>query len=475
MRQTLRIFALSLPWIIASAPVFAQSPEVEDLKQMIEQQQRQIEAQQEQLNAMRRRLEKISGQRKEAATAKAVADANSQAQMESGADAPEPAPETPRHIRLGDSNVLTTGTFEGSYELPDTGFSMRLGGYVKADLITDFGEVGNKELFVTSSIPVDGPGDDDVSTRLHARQSRLNLDARLDTDHHEFRAFIEGDFFGGSNNELFNSHSFRLRHAFGSYGPVLAGQTWSAFMDVDVFPETVDFEGPPGMAFVRQPQFRLTKSLGERVSVAASIENPEGDVLDNNGNAISGGGAPDGTARVRYSPEWGHVQLGGLVRQVSADDQGAIDDEAFGWGANVSGRLELPALGENDNFVFQWNYGDGIGRYILDIAGLGSDAAVNPATNRIQTLHASGGYVGYQHWWKDNLRSTVTAGYASLDSAAFQAPDTFDSSQYVAGNLIWSPIPQLNLGGEFLHGRRENKNGEDGEASRLQLSAQFLF
>ena len=45
----------------------------------------------------------------------------------------------------------------------------------------------------------------------------------------ELRMFIETDFYGRSG-------VLRLRQAFGSYGGLMAGQTWSTFMDDDNFP-----------------------------------------------------------------------------------------------------------------------------------------------------------------------------------------------------------------------------------------------
>ena len=51
--------------------------------------------------------------------------------------------------------------------------------------------------------------------------------------------------------------TIRLRHAYGRWGPILAGQTNSLFMDGDLFPNVVDYWGPAGMVFVRNPQIRF--------------------------------------------------------------------------------------------------------------------------------------------------------------------------------------------------------------------------
>ena len=67
--------------------------------------------------------------------------------------------------------------------------------------------------------------------------------------------------------------TFRLRHIYGSWGPILAGQTNSVFMDIDTFPNTVEYWGPNGMAFFRNVQLRYMPIKGDsRVTIA--LERP---------------------------------------------------------------------------------------------------------------------------------------------------------------------------------------------------------
>ena len=55
------------------------------------------------------------------------------------------------------------------------------------------------------------------------------------------------DLFGTGDNA--GQTTFRLQNAYGEWGSLLAGQTDSLFMDIDVFPNTIDYWGPPGMVF----------------------------------------------------------------------------------------------------------------------------------------------------------------------------------------------------------------------------------
>src|SRR5690606_13619922 len=120
--------------------------------------------------------------------------------------------------------------------------------------------------------------------------------------------------------------TFRLRHAYGELGPILAGQTWSLFMDPDVFPNTIDYWGPAGMVFLRNPQVRWTPLRRDGWSLGVAAESPgsaldEGKIDPDEINELGEGFSswdrfPDLTGQVRHQGEWGHVQLGGILRYV---------------------------------------------------------------------------------------------------------------------------------------------------------------
>src|SRR5688572_13960785 len=101
------------------------------------------------------------------------------------------------------------------------GFTFRPGGRVKLDVIRDFKPIGNEDAFDTRTIPIDGG--DRVNSNLHAKETRLYVDVRGDVDGDELRFYVETDFYGSGS-------ALRLRHAYGTYKGLLAGQTWSAFV-----------------------------------------------------------------------------------------------------------------------------------------------------------------------------------------------------------------------------------------------------
>ena len=106
---------------------------------------------------------------------------------------------------------------------------------------------------------------------------------------------LEGDFNNeprtgntaqyGTSGNLFtqqqtSSYGFRIRHAYGTFGGLLVGQTWSTFMDLDNYPETVDFNGPTGATFIRQPLVRYSYGTPSAGTFTVALENGSSYVLD---------------------------------------------------------------------------------------------------------------------------------------------------------------------------------------------------
>jgi len=110
---------------------------------------------------------------------------------------------------------------------------------------------------------------------LSVRQSRLGAQATLPTDAGNVYTKFEFDMYGVGVDA--GQTTFRLRHAYGEWNHVLAGQTNSLFTDGSIFPNTIDYWGPTGMVFLRNPQLRWTQKSGNS-SFAVAIEHPSGDI-----------------------------------------------------------------------------------------------------------------------------------------------------------------------------------------------------
>ena len=362
--------------------------------------------------------------------------------------------------------------FTGGWRLPGTDAALRIGGYVKTSVVNNFDGLEIKDRFIVGSIPVGSDGDDiEAQSSITASQSRLNFDLREPTDVGILRAFIEGDFAGEGN-------TFRLRHAFGQRGQILAGKTWSSFVDTEASPEEVDFEGLNGRISVRQSQVRIMPKQGERFEFQLSMEDPNPQIQ--NGQGVSR--APDLVASGRFQPHpLIHVKLGILGRQIRAqldESTGNGIDKQYAWGTTVSGRVTTPMFDERDSLLFQFNAGDGIGRYVNDLSSVGNfDGIINLETGQLKLFDILAGYVSYQHWWRrgTKMRTNITFGVVEVDNPDFVAGDAYKRTLRFSSNLMWSPTPRVDLGAEYLWGNRKNENGENGSATQIQVAARYRF
>ena len=457
-------------------------PAVEELSQLLIQQKAIIEAQAKELEELRKRLEGVEAlalsshnrlqelaQKPEEPTVE-VAMAQRLAELEQQV---ERIPEIP-------SKVVKAGEFPGSFEIPGTDGAMQYGGQVRMSVVKTLGPLGVDDKFVTSLIPIEGSQEAGKGERLvfSARPSRLNFDFRTPTGVGSIRAFAEADFAGGDTN------SFRLRHAFGQWGSFLGGQTWSTFSDPEAEPDGIDFEGLNAISLFRQTQIRWTKAIRENASLAIAAENPSPDVTGATGvNQV-----PDVVVRVRldrkespflgFFANGGHFQAAILGRQIRAEapDRPNETFSTLGFGANLSGQTFTKWREGRDNFTYALNGGIGIGRYITDLGSLGGqDAVYDPETESLEPLNVFASYVGFQHWWKERLRSTWTYGYVRVNNLEIQTPDSLHQTHRVTANVAWSPILRLDLVLEYLAGTRTNKDGATGFSNQIQVGGTFRF
>src|SRR3954463_14007148 len=339
------------------------------------------------------------------------------------------------------------------------GFLFKMGGRLKLDIIRDFDPIGSTDSFDPRTIAIDGSKS--TNSNLHARETRLFLDMRGPAEGKELKLYVETDFYGDGN-------SLRLRHAYGSWGGLLAGQTWSTFVDDNNFPNTIDFESPMAFPSVRQAQLRFTQKVGAKASWSAAVEDNKSSIRSP--ASIPGKAEtplPDLVGRVRYEASRGHAFASAFLGRARFRPTDGEPDDVTLWGMLLSGKLKTYG---KDTAYTQFTLGEGVGRY------RGGLTAVPDANNRLfaPPLHAIMG--GYEHFWVPRVSSNAVFSRATTPKKDFYTPDTNTLLDYTAVNLLyWFLENRAWAGVEYLHGLREVFNDQSGTANRLQFAVRFNF
>jgi len=95
---------------------------------------------------------------------------------------------------------------------------------------------------------------------------------------------------------------------------------------------------------------------------------------------------------------------------------------------------------------------------------------------RLQSPHAYNGWIWYQHWWTENLRSTVeTSGIWTAINTSITPGQGNKALSTAHANLIWSPVAFVDIGGEFGWGHRVTVANFKGDAYELIGSMRVRF
>ncbi|WP_160167673.1 DcaP family trimeric outer membrane transporter [Methylomonas sp. MK1] len=389
---------------------------------------------------------------------------------------------------------VTVGDVKGTFKIPGTDTSVGLGGFVKMDTLFNSVSAGRDRLgdqqLAMSQIPVGAAGERG-QVAFHAKESRLWFKSFTPTsDWGDINTYMEFDFYGDPATYAYTP---RLRHAYGSIGHFLAGQTWTTFLNVAALPDTLDVGGSAGaLTSLRQPLVRWTEPFSwlgtpmewqvafeaprSRLWVDTALETSSSKSTNPNLDAAyyttpNADRYPDLIARLNLNPDWGNVSLAAVGRQVRyTNGTTGYRQAEWGGGVNLAGRINTFGL---DNIRFMAHYGKGDARYV-STNNTFADAALDQY-GAIELVEAYGGMLSYQHWWDKQWRSSVTYGFAQGDYPTYANTVLSHQVQSVHANLLWSPVSQAMLGVEYTYATRELIDGRDGVLQRVQFSAKYSF
>jgi len=380
--------------------------------------------------------------------------------------------------------ATTSEIKDGYFAVPGTGFMARLNLKPRMDIMADNRYAGSYDnsstdstspyRFAAALIPVKGVDatyDNNAQIAFSGRSSVIAFDAQtLSGSPCDIAVHYDNDFYGheygGSNLYI------RVNQVYVRVGNLILGQAVLPLEDGDMWFDSYDLCGPSGMIFARQPEIRYNFKFDQGFSAAAALNGPATD------SSIVR--APDFTANVRWDNEkFGHVQLSGLASYLTADNASStpdkkVRDTAFCWGVNLSLGV---TISPNDTLQLQGTYGKGMFPYSNDWFVSGQYDF--DATGKVKPLTYTAGLIGYSHKWSDKFRSTIGYSMTNLDNPQYDKGNnpnsfvTYHKTQYALANVIWTPVPRMDISLEVLYGSNQLQSGDKGNVTRVLLSVGY--
>lgn len=358
-------------------------------------------------------------------------------------------------------------------------YIMGIGGYVKGTVSMDFnGSINNAADFTTSLIPINPLPGNDKLLQFNANQSTLfyNL-VSLSENKAKFGAYINMNFGG-------NNYTPEIEDAYITYGGWLLGRTTSLFTDAAAIPPTIDSEGPNGLTYKTNTVINYRGHFGKHFSTGIGLEMPSTDFTTSKEQSITNQYIPDIPSYIQYS--WGknnnsHVRLSSIIRNVNYRNN--IQDKnniISTYACQLSG---LVTVKDKLVFYYQLAYGTGITTYIQDVSGLKLDFLPrhienynNKEAGKLEHVKSMSYYAGLQYNF--NPRTFISCTFSQVDidvPEIYYNTDLYKDSYYLATNFFWYAAPNVQLGAEYLYGKKANQNDEWGQANRIQVMMQYNF
>src|SRR5215472_9885863 len=494
MRAKLIWFAFAC--CMSGGSALAQSPDVQQLQDKV----KQLEQLTDELKARLATLEKSQSGTPQVVNTNIVrpsgsGDAVSSPSASDGAPkadaAPTQAAPPPQAPGATTTVIITAQTTETEKDTLEKKPGFDIYGFAMLDMGYDFNQ--NDPAWFDTMRPTKLPAFPDEFGRdgnfyAGVRQTRFGVKANFPTALGEVKTIFEFEMFGVGVDA--GQTTIRLRHAWGELGQFGAGQTWSPFMDPDVFPNSLEYWGPNGMVFFRNVQARwmpINKG-NHQLWFAAERPGASGDLGTLAGRIELAGlqarfPAPDLSARFRWGGEKDYLQISGIGRYISWDDLHASPTSTFdfsgntwGWGVSVSTNY---AVGKKNLLKGEYTYGHGIENYMndapVDVAPIATPLNIRrPLDGRPLPVWA---WVAFDDInWSDHWTSTGGYSYLRIDNTPLQSPTDFRRGQYGLFNLEHHPTKNVMYGAEFQWGRRNNfSDGFQVDDYRLQFGFRYNF
>jgi hypothetical protein len=444
----------------------ASDPELEQLKATIKQMQKTIKEQ-------NRRIEELEKAKAAPASVPVAAQPKGEAAPAVTKVEGVPSPITDRHAFDNQQEAAPRPGGEtlepkylGYFSIPNTKVIMKFNAKPRVDMTWDNQNAGDDNRFITAKIPVDGDPNKGGGARfnINARGSQFRIDVRAPEVAGSPRFYFQNDFFGSGDNDL----NLRIQHIYGQIYNIIVGKTYSVFEDPDVWPDTVDYEGPNSMIFARRELVRYQLPVSKEWHLNFGVEKPTAqidDSIDKNPETVKRW--PEVGINARWDKaDVGHVQLSSIIRDIREKGNVTGKQSVTGWGLNAGAGFDIT---KDDSLQTLLVYGEGIGSLSNDAFSTGPTDAAFDRNGDLKALEYFSAMIGFTHHWSDMFRSTVSYGFVHCENEDSQSDKAYRETNYASANLIWQLRKRLSVGLEGLYGTRETKDGRDGDVFRVQM------
>ena len=391
--------------------------------------------------------------------------------------------------------VLTVRSHDSINDLPRAkgalGINMKLNGYYDV-----YGGLQDSETFNIGQINVFGT-DDSPSFKMDMYQTQIFIQGDYVTNGGEnIKAIVEFDFWGG------NGH-MRLRKAYVETNHWQIGQNWNNFGDELIWPNVMEWEGPPSGVWVRSPHIKYFNTFKNQQWIYEfSLEAPmvdyvslgELEPLVEEEYQVT----PDLTAAIKYKREWGHLRFSSILRNIRYKLDGETDN-FIGYGFTISGIYKTE---KKNNLQFQLIGGKGITAYLTSVSGLGADGYPTNDSG-FNATPSYGGWISYEYYFTPKFHSNLVFGFTEykfddmerfilsedlpnnpIDDTLILNGNYYSYHTYGIINLLYDPFERMTIGLELDYGLKyvdydgfanDQYVNDNIERNAMRISFGFMF
>lgn len=357
-------------------------------------------------------------------------------------------------------------------------FYMGIGANIIGTMDYDFGNpISDPNSFTTRDIPMEIAPGCGGQFKLSAQQSNFYLNVvALPGSENQIGAFVMIKFLG-------HDYTPNLDQAYLKYRGVTIGKTFSIFTDAAANPPTIDHQGVNAATTVVHAMvgYERVFGKGKQWQFGVGMDMPNESYTNASCTSWVSQRIPDVPFYIQrnWSQGKGWIRFSGIIRNIYYRDLLANKNrDVIGWGIKTSGRTPV-----SNGLWFAWQgvYGKGIASYINDLQTCGLDMTPNPANpGQLDAVKAWAGFASLQYRFNSKCFATTTYGHVRTYANYFNDSSTpwatgYRYAQYLATNVFYNFNPIVQVGAEYLYGRRVDYDSRQAHDNRFQVMLKVSF